>query len=85
MMAFEQLEPFGALADDFRLGQLCALLANVHRDPKRRSQAFAPEDFMPALAAARRAAAPKPRQLSAEERSRAIDRLLMAAAPPGRR
>ncbi len=26
---------------------ICALLANIHRDPKRRSQPFTPDDFMP--------------------------------------
>lgn len=53
MMAFEALEPFGSLADDFRAGQIASVMANVHRDPKVKRDAFEPADFMPALAFAR--------------------------------
>jgi hypothetical protein len=49
MMAFERLEPFGALHQELMLGQVCAVIANVHRDSKRRSDPFAPQDFMPGL------------------------------------
>lgn len=52
MMAFAQLEPFGALAEDFRAGQICATLANVHRDSKTRPDPWTAADFMPALDAA---------------------------------
>jgi len=31
---------------DYHAGLICAVLANIHRDPKR-SNAFKPEDFMP--------------------------------------
>ncbi len=50
MLAFEQLEPFGGLADDWRAGQIAATVANVNRNPERTPQAFEPADFMPALA-----------------------------------
>ena len=49
MMAFEGLEPFGALPEDFRIGQVAAVIANVHRDQDRKSDPFTPGDFMPAL------------------------------------
>lgn len=52
MMAFERLEPFGPLHQEFLFGQLCATLANVHRDPQKRSKAWEPRDFMPALSRA---------------------------------
>lgn len=34
--------------DDFRAGLICAVLANIHRNEKRRRQPYAPADFMPA-------------------------------------
>lgn len=52
MQAFANLEPFGPLQEDFRAGQICAVLANVNRDPKARREPFSPRDFMPALARA---------------------------------
>ncbi len=46
-MAYYRLEPFGSDADDWRMAQLLALIANVNRDPKRRPRPFEPEEFMP--------------------------------------
>ena len=46
-MAYARLEPFGSEADDHRLAQLLALIANVNRDPKRRKTPWTPEDFLP--------------------------------------
>ena len=51
-MAFERLEPFGALHLEAMLGQVCATIANVNRDPKRKPQAWAARDFMTSLARA---------------------------------
>jgi hypothetical protein len=34
---------------DFRTGQICALIANVNKDAKKRPQAYQPGDFFPAL------------------------------------
>ena len=48
MMAFDQLEPMGALPMQFAFGQVCAVMANVHRAAK--SEAFEASDFFPALA-----------------------------------
>jgi hypothetical protein len=50
MIAYSNLEPWGALADDFRAGQICATLANVNRDTDRKREPFNAADFMPALA-----------------------------------
>ena len=46
-IAYARLEPFGPEADDYRLAQLLALIANVNRDPKRRRTPWTPDDFMP--------------------------------------
>ncbi len=46
-MAYYNLEPFGdemALMDN-HFASLQALIANVNRDPKKRSKAFEPDDF----------------------------------------
>lgn len=44
-MAFYRMEPFGPERDDVRNAHLMALLANIHRDPKR-SSAYEIEDFL---------------------------------------
>ena len=56
-MAYARLEPFGSEADDHRLAQLMALIANVNRDPKRRKTPWTPDDFLP-----RRGPRPAPTQ-----------------------
>lgn len=33
--------------DDFRVGLLCAVISEPHRDPKKRKDPFTPQDFMP--------------------------------------
>ncbi len=38
---FFQLEPFGALVEELRVGQQCALLANINSTKR-----FKPEDFL---------------------------------------
>lgn len=45
--AFYNLEPFGDLVADQRHGIAQSLAANLHRDPKRRSEPYQPEDFIP--------------------------------------
>lgn len=47
MQAFERLEPFGALADEFRFGQIAATVANVHRG--KDGEVYGPDFFMPSL------------------------------------
>ena len=51
MMAFENLEPFGALPAEHRAAQIAATVANVQRDPKVKHDAWTAADFSPALAA----------------------------------
>lgn len=50
--AYENLEPFGEKGDYLRTGILASLLANIHRDPKKKRDPFIPEDFIPAVDAA---------------------------------
>lgn len=45
----EHIEPFGEAADYLRTGTLCALLANVNRDPEKYPSPFEATDFMPDL------------------------------------
>lgn len=46
--AFEALEGgFGARAGWYAAAQFMALYAEAHRDPRKRSQPFAPADFLP--------------------------------------
>ncbi|MCL5290562.1 MAG: hypothetical protein M1489_05995 [Firmicutes bacterium] len=33
--------------EDYRAGMICAILANIHRDEKKRRQPFTPLDFIP--------------------------------------
>ena len=49
MIAYANLEPFGPLAEEFRSAQLCATLANVHRDPQNKRDAWTVRDFSAAL------------------------------------
>lgn len=45
--AFEKIEPFGERLADLRMGTLAALLANLHRDTKRKREPYVPSDFAP--------------------------------------
>ncbi|RQM48648.1 hypothetical protein EHZ19_10610 [Paraburkholderia bannensis] len=46
-MEFEKIEPFGERLADLRMGTLAALLANLHRDTKRKREPYVPSDFAP--------------------------------------
>jgi len=41
------VEPFGEEREDYRIGTLIALTANINRDPKSKPDPFTPYDFMP--------------------------------------
>lgn len=43
-IAFDKIEPFGAVRDDLRIAQLCALTANINRGKGTRP--FRVNDFM---------------------------------------
>lgn len=46
-MAYARMEPFGEQRADLRMAILAALLANIHRDKKRRSDPYKAHEFMP--------------------------------------
>lgn len=46
-MAFFELEPWGSEIEDHRFGVVASTIANVHRDPKKRSKPYEPTDFFP--------------------------------------
>lgn len=46
---YEQLEPFGEKGDYLRAGVLTSLIAEIHRDPKRRQEPFRPDEWFPAV------------------------------------
>jgi len=46
-MAFFELEPWGSEIEDYRFGVVASTIANVNRDPKKRSKPYEPTDFFP--------------------------------------
>lgn len=46
-MAYSTHEPFGPEREDQRAGMIAALIANVNRDTKKRSEPYDVEDFFP--------------------------------------
>ena len=64
-MQYRRLQPFGEQAAFLRTGIVAAILANAHSDPKKRSQPYTPEDFMPK--AQKQAEAVLPSRLLAED------------------
>lgn len=45
--AYYELEPFGEWRADVRMAMMSSLIANINRDPQKRSKAFGWNDFMP--------------------------------------
>ncbi len=72
MMAFERIEPFGALADEYRLGTICSAIVNVQRT-KESDRVYTADDFMPALRRAMPEPEPIGADMSPEELSNLID------------
>jgi hypothetical protein len=66
-MAFAQLEPFGAPAEDFRAGLMPAITVDMHRE--QGTPASSPLDFFPWT---EKRPLPEPPPLSPEEVARAI-------------
>lgn len=54
--AYEQLEPYGEKGNYLRAGTEAALLANIHRDSKKRNQPYTPNDIFPDVDVEQRAA-----------------------------
>ena len=48
-MAFERMEPFGALHLEAVIGELCAVMANAHFKPPSDGERWLPRHFMGAL------------------------------------
>ena len=44
--AYFRAEPFGEMRADLRIGQLCAIVANLFRDSKKHSEPYTAMDFM---------------------------------------
>ena len=66
------LKEFGLLVDryleqeekaDRRVGRICALLANINRDPKKQAKAYSEDDFIPRV---------KERKIQTAEEQKAI-------------
>lgn len=64
-MAYAQIEPFGDERADMRMAILASLIANVNRDPKKKSTPYEVSDFMPKFEASE--------PISKEEALAAID------------
>lgn len=47
--AYALLEGFGDRRADIRMGILASLIANVHRDAKRKPSPYKPADFIPRI------------------------------------
>jgi hypothetical protein len=47
--AFAGLDGFGERRADLRMGILASLIANVHRDAKRKPSPYKPGDFIPKI------------------------------------
>ena len=45
-MALNNISPWTRWRDDFRVAQVCSLLAEIHRDRKKRSEPYTEKDFM---------------------------------------
>lgn len=72
-LAFDQLEPISlGYRGDVQAGVVAATIANVYRDPRRRSDPYRPADFMPRWGEPERAARRDPRQLYAQFRAWAL-------------
>jgi len=48
-LAYDRIDPFGEGRADVRIGVLSALIANIHRNPKKRAEPYSAVDFMPFL------------------------------------
>jgi hypothetical protein len=66
-MAYHELEPFGPDETWTQAATIAMVIANVNRDPKKRSKPYTVEDFMPA----------EPQ--SARERSKALTERISSA------
>jgi hypothetical protein len=45
-LAYDRIEPIGALRSDLMLAQVCSILANVNRDSKKKPTPYELSDFL---------------------------------------
>ncbi|MEZ4714310.1 MAG: DUF4035 domain-containing protein [Caldilineaceae bacterium] len=45
-LEYYQVEPFGEVRAEMRMGMLASVLANIHRDSKKKPEAYSPKEFM---------------------------------------
>lgn len=57
-LAFERLEPWGGLQEDFRAGQITAAVVNMNRAPS--TEPVSASDYFPSLAREVKKARPEP-------------------------
>ena len=50
-LAYWNLEPFGPMREDDRAGEIAAVIANVHRDDRKRPFPFNRTEFFPRITA----------------------------------
>ena len=70
-MAYESLEPFGPLVDDFRAGTIAAVGYNMARSSN--AKAMGASDFMPALKAALNLNKPEVQDMTADQQIAFLD------------
>ena len=68
-MDYDQIEPFGEMRSELRNGILCALIANIKRDPDARPEPFRAVDYMSYVDQ------PEEKPLSPEEIEQHLDRI----------
>lgn len=65
-LALWQIEPWGDARGDMQAAVVASLLANVHRDKKKRVKPFTPQDFIPDFWKRMQAASQRPTGLAAK-------------------
>jgi len=73
--AYYNLEPFGEWRGDYRAGMIASVLAEIHRDKKKRKRPFTVDDFMPRFGRRKKQQASPRKQTVEEQRN-----VLMAIA-----
>ena len=83
-MAFDRLEPFGSLVDDFRTGTIAAQIWNASRQSKD-DPWYGPADFAPAYQAMKaRFEQPVQDNLTDDEHSALIDAEMFGVVAPAK-
>lgn len=75
--AYAELEPFDEARGDIRVALLACLLANIHRDSKKRSVPYELTDFLLSFGDDQKPA--KPFRTQTDEQQQAIARMITAA------